>query len=299
MTRPRIRPLGERENIVSIEDFAEVLPPIPGFGVWLEKLPEIYGARDLKELVRVWKNTVSTKGMVGLALGAHVFKVGLAPILIDLMRRGFVGHIATNGAGAIHDYEFALIGESSEDVAEGLVDGSFGFWKETFDGMREATMDGEGDGMGRALGRLIHDNALPHREVSIFSEAFRLGIPITVHVAIGCDIVHMDPDLDGAALGKASLEDFRILCESVQKLDNGLWLNVGSAVIMPEVFLKAVSLARNLGRLSEEFTTANLDMIQHYRAVVNVVRRPSRTGLSITAQHEIILPLIHQALISE
>jgi len=300
MTRPRIRPLAERRNLVTLDDFAKVADPVPGFGEWFETLPDIYGARDLKLLVKTWKDCVASGKTVGVSLGAHVFKVGLAPLLIELMRKGFVQHIATNGASAIHDYEFALIGASSEAVDETLADGSFGFWKETFAGLTEAThLAAENAiGFGEAVGRLIEDNRLPHRDISVFAEAYRLKIPASVHVAVGCDIVHLDPDLDGRELGEATLRDFERICATVQTLEGGLWVNIGSAVIMPEVFLKAVSLARNLGKLSTEFTTANLDMIQHYRAVTNVVRRPPRTGLTITAQHEILLPLLYQALLS-
>jgi hypothetical protein len=297
---PRIRPLRERKNLVTLADFAKVHPPVPGFGAWFDSLPDILGSKSLKTLVRTWKQCVRDKRMVGLAIGAHVLKVGLGGLLVDLMRRGFVGHLASNGAAAIHDWEFALQGASSEDVAQGLDDGSFGFWRETFDGLNGAARAAakSGEGYGRAIGRAIVEGKLPHAEVAVFAEAFKLGIPATIHVAFGCDIVHMDPDLDAAALGAATHQDFEILCQSVQRLDGGLWINLGSAVLMPEVFLKAVSLARNLGKLGRDFTTANLDMIQHYRAVTNVVQRPPKVGLQIIGQHEVLLPLLHQALIA-
>ncbi|MAE77684.1 MAG: hypothetical protein CMJ85_12550 [Planctomycetes bacterium] len=298
MSRPEIRSVLTRRNLVQRADFAVVHPPVAGFGDWFDSLPDILGSQQLKELVRTWRRCKAEGCMVGLAFGAHVLKVGLAPLVIDLMRRGFISHLATNSAAAVHDYEFAFLGASSEDVDENLADGSFGFWRETFDGLNGAakTAASSGEGYGKAIGRSIVEQNLPHAEVSVFAEAFRLGLPATIHVAFGCDIVHMDPDLDGAALGTATLRDFELMCESVQRLDKGLWVNLGSAVLMPEVFLKAVSLARNLGTLSEDFTTANLDMIQHYRAVTNVVRRPSNVGLQITCQHEILLPLLHQAL---
>ncbi len=300
MKRPKIQSLKTRKSKVQVSDFAAVPPTVPGFGEWFDRLPDILGAKDLKDLVHAWRRVKAEGGCVGVAMGAHVLKVGLQPILIDLMRRGFISHLATNGAGAIHDYEFALHGASSEDVGENLADGSFGFWQETFEGLNGAAVRAqkEGLGFGEMVGKIISQDDLPHAGVSVFAEAYRLGIPATVHVAFGCDIVHMDPDLDGAALGAATLTDFRGFCAAVQKLEKGLWINLGSAVLMPEVFLKAVALARNLGVLTDDFTTANLDMIRHYRAVENVVKRPSKCGLEVVGQHEILLPLLHQALIA-
>lgn len=298
MEKPTIRPLAERKNKVQIGEFAKVLAPVPGFGDWFDSLPDILGARDLKALVSTWTEVKACGGFVGVALGAHVVKTGLSPLLIDLMRRGWIDHVATNGATAIHDYEFALQGASSEDVAANLPDGSFGYWRETFDGLNGLLREGAKVGFGSAVGKAILDGDLPHEEISLFAEAERLGIVATVHVAFGCDIVHLDPDLDGGLLGQATHKDFQKICESVARLEKGLWINIGSAVLMPEVFLKAVSYARNIGRLSDDFTTANLDMIRMYRAMTNVVDRPSRTGLNITGQHEILLPLIHQALLS-
>lgn len=300
MSKPKIQPLKNRKNKVHLSDFAEVPPELEGFDAWFQSLPNMLGSRDLKTLVATWRRVVAEGGCVGIAMGAHVLKVGLQPILIDLMQRGFISHIATNGAGAIHDYEFALQGASSEDVAENLADGSFGFWKETFQGINGAAVLAakSGVGYGEAIGRTILDNNLPHAEISVFAEACRLGIPATIHVAFGCDIVHMDPDLDAGAIGVATHRDFQLLCESVQKLEKGLWVNLGSAVLMPEVFLKAVSLARNLGVLTRDFTTANLDMIRQYRSIQNVVKRPPKLGLEIVGHHEILLPLIRQALIS-
>ena len=216
------------------------------------------------------------------------------------MQRGFVSHIATNGAGTIHDWETAFMGETSEDVAANLPDGSFGFWRETFDALNGAAVRAakNGEGYGLAIGRSILDDALPHAALSVFAEAARLDIPATVHVAFGCDITHMDPALDGAALGEATQRDFWTLVETVERLSEGVWLNIGSAVIMPEVFLKAVSIARNRGKLSDDFATCNFDMLQQYRAMTNVVQRPPREGLSVMAQHEIALPLLHQAVLS-
>ncbi|MFM1874199.1 MAG: hypothetical protein RL398_3621, partial [Planctomycetota bacterium] len=236
---------------------------------------------------------------VGVSLGAHVLKVGLSPLLIDLMRRGLITHVATNGASAIHDWETAYQGATSEDVAQNLPDGSFGFWRETLDALNGAAAraDQRGEGFGEAIGKTILEGNLPHRHLSVFSEAARLGIPATVHVAFGCDITHMDPALDGRALGGATQRDFWKFADTVGRLDHGVWLNVGSAVIMPEVFLKAVSIARNRGQLGADFLTCNFDMIQQYRAVTNVVQRPPKEGRSVIAMHEIALPLLHQALL--
>jgi hypothetical protein len=295
----RIRPLAARKNLVDKRDFAKVLPPSPDFLQWFESLPDIYGSKALKRVVAAVVAARQQDRQVGVSLGAHVLKVGLSPLLIDLMRRGFVTHVATNGASAIHDWETAYQGATSEDVAVGLQDGSFGFWRETFAGINDATRRAaeRQEGLGLAIGRAILDAKLPYRHLSVFAEAARLSIPATVHSAIGCDIVHMDPQLDGRALGESSLRDFWILADTVGRLDCGVWLNVGSAVIMPEVFLKAVSIARNRGQLGHDFLTANFDMLQQYRALTNVVARPPKEGLSVLAMHEIVLPLLHQAIL--
>jgi len=295
----RIRPLAERKNLVRKEEFARVLPPVDGFLGWFRALPDIYGSKALKKVVDAIVTARQHGREVGVSLGAHVLKVGLSPLLIDLMRRGFVTHVATNGASAIHDWETAFQGATSEDVAANLPDGSFGFWRETFAGINGATRRAaeRGEGLGLAIGRAILDAQLPHRHLSVFAEAARLSIPATVHAAIGCDITHMDPELDGKALGESTLRDFWILADTVGRLDRGVWLNVGSAVIMPEVFLKAVSIARNRGLLGSDFLTANFDMLQQYRALTNVVTRPPKEGLSVLAMHEIVLPLLHQAVL--
>lgn len=295
----RIRPLAERRNLVAKEDFAKVLPPVDGFLRWFEALPDIYGSKALKQVVGAIVTARQQGREVGWSLGAHVLKVGLSPLLIDLMRRGFVTHVATNGASAIHDWETAYQGATSEDVAANLPDGSFGFWRETMTALNGASARAgrTGEGLGLAIGQTIRNADLPYRHLSVFAEAARLGVPATVHVAVGCDITHMDPDLDGAALGAATLRDFWILADTVGRLDHGVWCNVGSAVIMPEVFLKAVSVARNRGQLGADFLTCNFDMIQHYRAMTNVVQRPPKEGKSVLAMHEIVLPLLHQAIL--
>lgn len=296
----RVRPLEERRNLVDRANFAKVLPPVPGFGDWFQSLPDFYGGTSLKRVVELIVAARSRGKEVGISLGAHVLKCGLSPLLIDLMRRGFITHISTNGAGVIHDWEIAYQGQTSEDVKTGLEDGSFGFWKETFAGVNGGAGKAQAEelGYGGAMGQSILDDGLPHADVSMFAEAARLQIPATVHVAFGCDIVHMDPELDGAALGAATLRDFWILADTVSRLDGGVWLNIGSAVIMPEVFLKAVSIGRNRGLLGTDFATCNFDMISQYRAMTNVVHRPPREGLSVICQHEIILPILHQAVLA-
>ena len=296
----RIPSVRTRRNLVRRADFAKVLPPVPGFATWFRSLPDIYGGKDLKRVVELIVDARANGRVVGVALGAHVLKVGLSPLLIDLMRRGFVTHVATNGAGTIHDWETAFMGETSEDVDQNLKDGSFGLWRETLDALNGAAVRAAQQriGYGEAIGRAILDAVLPFAELSVFAEAARLRIPATVHVAFGCDITHMDPELDGAALGAATQRDFWVLVETVDKLGGGVWLNIGSAVIMPEVFLKAVSLARNRGRLGEDFATCNFDMLPQYRALTNVVKRPPREGLNVLAQHEIVLPLLHQAVLA-
>ncbi|MEM7201250.1 MAG: hypothetical protein AAF628_13340 [Planctomycetota bacterium] len=296
----RIPSVRTRRNLVKKEDFATPLDVVPGFLTWFRALPDIYGGRDLKRVVDRIVDAKAGDRAVGAALGAHVLKVGLSPLIIDLVRRGFISHVATNGAGAVHDWEVAFMGETSEDVAENLHDGSFGFWRETFDALNGAARraSSQGEGYGEAVGRSILDAGLPHAELSVFAECARLGVPATVHVAFGCDITHMDPELDGAALGAATQRDFWRLTETVEHLSGGVWLNIGSAVIMPEVFLKAVSIARNRGCLTDDFATCNFDMLQQYRAITNVVKRPPREGLAILAQHEIALPLLHQAVLA-
>ena len=263
-------------------------------------MPDIYGSKALKLIVGRIVDAHQQGREVGLSLGAHVFKVGLSPLLIDLMRRGFVTHIATNGASAIHDWETAYQGATSEDVAEGLPDGSFGFWRETLKGLNDAGTRAQqrSEGLGLAIGRQILEQDMPYRHLSVFAEAARLQIPATVHVAFGCDITHMDPELDAGALGTATMRDFWILADSVGRLDHGVWCNVGSAVIMPEVFLKAVSIARNRGQLGADFLTCNFDMIQHYRPRANVLARPRGKALAITGHHEILLPLLRAGVVA-
>ena len=305
MEKVRTYPLESRRSLVRVEDFCEVPEPDPGFGAFFDSLPDIYAGTLLKELVERIVGAKRAGRPVAVALGAHVLKVGLAPLLIDLMKRGVIDHVAMNGAGAIHDFEIATIGRTSEDVAEQLPRGEFGFADETGAGLARAAELGcragaHGDaGLGRGVGRLLLERQAPHADVSVCAQAAKLGIGCTAHVSIGSDIVHMHPAADGAAIGEASLIDFRHVCRLVAALDGGVWINVGCAVVLPEVFLKAVSVAINLGHSLDAMTTANLDMLRQYRAETNVVNRPPGRGISILGQHEILLPLLRMAVLAK
>ncbi|MFT5048898.1 MAG: hypothetical protein ACI8QZ_000285 [Chlamydiales bacterium] len=298
-------PLESRPSLVVLEDFCEVPDPLPGFGSFVDSLPDIYAGKDFKSLVaRIVAARMAGKP-VAMALGAHVLKVGLAPLLIDLMRRGVLTDVAMNSAGAIHDFEIATVGRTSEDVGTQLPAGRFGFSDETGRGLAEAAQRGaeppEGmqPGLGRGLGRMLLERNAPHVAYSVSAEAVRLGLGVTSHACLGADIVHMHPATNGAHTGAASMADFQHVCGLVSRLNGGVWINVGSAVVLPEVFLKAVSVAINLGHELGDMTTANLDMIRQYRAETNVVRRPPGKGLTIIGQHEILLPLLRQAVLAK
>lgn len=236
-----------------------------------------------------------------MALGAHVIKCGLSPLIIDLMNRRIITALAMNGAAAIHDYEVSLIGATSEDVAVSLKDGSFGMAKETAEAFQAASAQGikDGKGLGHALGNKMIEEANAYNDLSLLAWGARLNIPTTVHVAMGTDTIHMHPNVSGRDLGESSHMDFRILANVISRLEEGVWLNVGSAVIMPEVFLKAICIARNLGYKVENFVTVNMDMIQHYRPQTNVLRRPTQHGYAITGHHEIMLPLLRMGILTK
>ena len=290
----------ERENLVNMRDFATLPEPGATVEAFLASLPKMLAGRDFGELVGHLQRIVHAGGPVALAMGAHVIKCGLSPVVIDLMMRGIVTSVALNGAGAVHDYEIALIGETSEDVAKTLPAGQFGMARETAGALaRAARIAHESErGLGEVLGGLIVKDELPYVKHSILATATKLEIPVTVHVSIGSDVVHMHPEADGADIGAASMEDFRAVCRVVHALEEGAWLNVGSAVVLPEVFLKAVSVARNLGADLDGMVTANFDMLDMYRARTNVVQRPTGRGYQIIGRHEIMLPLLRMALIS-
>lgn len=305
-------PLATRPCLVTTEDFCQVPEPLAGFDAFVDALPDIYAGTHFKELVGRILAARAARRPVVMAMGAHVLKVGLAPLVNDLLRRGVVTHVALNSAGAIHDFEIATIGRTSENVDTQLPLGRFGFADETGAGIAEAARrgahppPGEEAGFGRGLGRLLLERGAPHVDLSVPATAVRLGCGVTCHVAIGADIVHMHPACDGADLGAAALADFHHVCRVVAELGaeapggaGGVWLNVGAAVLLPEVFLKAVSVALNLGRDLSAMTTANLDMIRQYRAETNVVRRPPGKGITLIGQHELLLPLLRMAVISK
>lgn len=258
-------------------------------------LPRVLAADDLRAAADAMVAARRDGRPVILAMGAHVIKVGLSPLIIDAMQRGLITGLALNGAGMIHDVEMALAGRTSEDVAEALADGSFGTARQTGEFINHAVAKGPEQGLGLAVGRALNLDPPANLELSLLAACARLGLPVTVHVSLGADIIHMHPSFDGAATGQASHVDFRLLVAQVGQLKRGVFLNVGSAVMMPEVFLKTLSAARNLGHEVKDFTTVNMDMIRHYRPQTNVVQRPVLTGgrgISIIGHHEINLPLL-------
>lgn len=300
----RTYPLAERRSKVSLRDFARPHEKGRSSAAFLESLPRILAGETLRALAgEIHRGRTRGRPLIW-GLGAHVIKVGLSPVLIDLMERGYVTGLALNGAGIVHDFELAAVGHTSEEVAEGLDSGAFGMARETGEELNRAIVEGvrDGLGLGAAVGRHIEQRRLRYRQHSLLAAAWRRGLPATVHVAIGTDIVHMHPACDPAALGTASHLDFRIFAAQVARLGGGgVYLNVGSAVLLPEVFLKAVTLARNLGHELTDITTANLDFIQSYRPNTNVVQRPTRgvgRGFSLTGHHELMLPLLRAAILA-
>ncbi len=291
----------ERPGKVSVKQRAKGIPSSASFSGWLESLPDILAARDLKLAAQaIHRARKEGKGVL-LGMGAHPIKVGLGGLIAEALADKLFTGVATNGAAIIHDYELALTGKTSEDVDVVLSEGTFGMAEETSAQLNKAISDGagSGEGIGNPVGKLIVTQDLPHADASVFASAYRNRIPATVHVALGTDIIHMHPTCDGAATGKASLDDFRLFTRQVAALEDGVFINLGSAVIIPEVFLKACSLALNLGHSLEGLTTVNMDFIQHYRPRVNVVRRPtgqSERGISLTGHHELLLPLLLAAV---
>jgi hypothetical protein len=297
--------LRERGGKVKAADFATAWSKGSGLGGWLDSLPRILAGNAFRAVVDAVAGARERKRAIIWGLGGHVIKCGLAPVLIDLIERGYATAFALNGAAAIHDFEIALAGHTSEDVEAVLPDGSFGTAEETGREMNRAIAggDSEGLGMGESLGRWLELTAdRRFAGISLLLEAYRHEIPVTVHVAMGTDTPHTHPAADPAAIGSASHRDFRLLCAYVAELnDGGVYLNVGSAVLLPEVFLKAVSAVRNLGHPLAGFTTANFDFLQHYRPRVNVVERPHAgaggAGFAITGHHELMVPLLAAVLV--
>jgi hypothetical protein len=296
-------PLAARRSKVGLSDFAR--PHVAGGTVaeLLESLPRILGAQSLRALVADVLRARELGRPILWGLGAHVLKCGLSPVLLDLMDRGLLTGLAMNGAGIVHDFELAVAGQTSEDVDAGLGEGAFGMARETGEEVNRAIVAGDRDGLGlgAAVGRHLEQTKPAHLGVSLLAAAWRRGLPATVHVAIGTDIVHMHPACEPGALGRASHLDFRIFAAQVAGMGGGgVYLNVGSAVLLPEVFLKAVTAARNLGHDLTDFATANLDFIQSYRPNTNVVQRPTAgvgRGYSLTGHHEILVPLLAAALV--
>lgn len=295
-----------RPNKVRTEEFARPPGNDRSFSAFVASLPEVLVAGDFRAVVAAIASAARKRRAIVVMLGGHIVKTGVAPLLIDLMERRVITHLAMNGSGAIHDYEIARFGATSEDVARGLVDGTFGMAEETGRGMNEAFVVGmqNGWGMGESVARALQQEQLAHPEMSLLLAAQRLGIPCTVHAALGAEIIHQHPAANGAAIGDTSHRDFRRLAASLPGLhDGGVVLNLGSAVIMPEVFLKALTIARNLNASKPvDFTTCDLDMIRHYRPRVNVVIRPTNAGGSgyeITGHHEIMVPLLAWAVADE
>jgi len=301
----RTVPVARRANKVSAREFAHPPGADRSFTAFLDALPDVLVARDFRAVVDAIVGAARKRRGVIAMLGGHVVKTGLAPLLIDLMRRGVITHLAMNGSAAIHDYEVARFGATSEDVAAGLRDGTFGMADETGREMNAAFVRGmqNNQGMGEALGRALGERAdLANPELSILLHAFLLGIPATVHAALGAEIIHQHSAANGAAIGDTSHRDFRRLAASCIDIDDGgVVLNLGSAVIMPEVFLKALTIARNLNDgLPQNFTSVDLDMQRHYRPRVNVVQRPtldSGKGYELTGHHEIMVPLLVWAVV--
>jgi hypothetical protein len=295
-------PLASRKSKANAADFAAPHRAGSGVRALVDSLPDILAGADFRAVVAAIVRARADERGIIWGLGAHVVKTGLAPIVIDLMERGFVSALATNGAGIIHDFELALSGSTSEDVEEALGPGRFGMAEETGRLLNAAINDGVGRGLGlgQAVGLRLGEMKPPHESLSIVAAAARLKIPVTVHVAMGTDINHMHPDASGAALGEGSLRDFRYFVSSVTRLAGGVYLNCGSAVVLPEVFLKAVALARNHGASLDQLTTVNLDFVRLYRPQTNVVSRPVAgvgKGYSLVGHHEIMIPLLAAALI--
>jgi len=295
-------PLDARRSKAHVSNFAKATTAASTIGAFVDSLPGILAAGDLKTVARTLVDAKRHRRGIVWGLGGHVIKTGVGPILIDLMERGFVSALAANGAAMIHDFEIALIGATSEDVDEALGPGRFGMADETGRVLNELINTGaaEGLGIGQSVTRYLKTADTPFAHASVLCAAARLDIPVTIHVAIGTDIIHMHPAASGSALGDAAIRDFRYFTTNVSRLDQGVYMNCGSAVVLPEVFLKAIALSRNRGIGFSGLTTVNLDFMRMYRAMTNVVARPtvtSRQGYSLVGHHEIMIPLLAAAVI--
>jgi hypothetical protein len=298
-------PLASRPSKVNTSDFAQATAAGVTLREFLDALPNILAVRSLREIAAQVRRARELRKPVIWGIGGHVIKTGLAPVIIDLMSRGYVSAVAANGSVLVHDAEIALVGSTSEDVDATLGEGVFGAAEETGKLLNEASRAGARDriGLGEAMGRELSQLSPPHANLSLLYAAYRARLPFTAHVAIGADIAHFHPTADGASLGQTSHTDFRLFSELVRRMNGGgVYLNIGSAVVLPEIFLKAVTLVRNLGHPLADFTTANFDFIQSYRPLTNVVRRPTGDGAgrgySITGHHELMIPLLAAEIIS-
>ncbi len=290
--------LKSRPSKVFYEDLGHPLEAGASLGDWLDSLPRQLAGNDLRRVGDHICRAYEEHHTVVAAVGGHVIKTGCAPYLIDWVRRGLLSALVLNGAAAIHDFELAFAGKTSEDVASQLPTGRFGMAQETADAFAVAARIGaeRENGLGWALGGYMDELNCPHADCSLVLAAYRAGIPCTIHVALGTDIVHMHPHVSGAALGEASLIDFRRLCSVVAGMEHGVWLNLGSAVVLPEVLLKAVSVVRNFGHSLEGLVTVNVDKQVQYRSKVNVLDRPAAEGIELIGHHELLLPLLHAAV---
>jgi hypothetical protein len=292
----------DRHSKVTVEDFARPLHAGMSVRQLLQSLPSQLAGREFPELVQRIAEAHRNGKPVIVGMGAHVIKVGLNPVLIDLMRRGIITAIALNGAGIIHDAEIAMVGRTSEEVADVLGAGAFGAARETGEVLNGAICRGaeKNIGLGEAVGEVLLEQEFPYNEQSLLAQARKMDIPVTVHVAVGTDIIHIHPGADGSAIGQTSHHDFRIFCSLVADLEGGVYLNIGSAVLLPDVFLKALTVVRNQGHQVRNLTTANFDFIRHYRPVTNVVHRPTLEGgrgFNFTGHHELMIPLLGAALL--
>jgi hypothetical protein len=306
LSKVRTISIAGRSHKVHTGQFAGLPPAGTSAKELLGSLPDFLGARELRLAARAIVTARKADRPVVFAFGAHVIKVGCSPIIIDLMRTGWVTGLAGNGATAIHDFEVALTGQTSEDVAASLDSGQFGMVRETADFFADAAQRGAEVGFGRAVGQLLCERKPPNQSLSLFAAACELELPATVHVALGTDTIHMHPQVDAGALGQASGMDFRLLCDVVADFGastpggaGGVWCNIGSAVILPEVFLKALTVARNLGASTDGLVTCNFDMLRHYRPHANVLTRPVQPhrGHEVIGHHEILLPLLRQLIL--
>ena len=294
----------DRFSKVTVDNFAKPLGPGASIKDLLESLPGQFAGVEFPEFIDRLATSHKSGKSIAVGMGAHVIKVGLNPVIIDLMERKVITSIALNGAGIVHDTEVAMVGRTSEDVGSVLGTGEFGAARETGEAVNEAIALGaqKDIGLGKAMGEFLDKQNFPYNNMSLLAAAYRLNIPVTVHVAVGTDIVHIHPSADGAAIGKTTFLDFKKFCGIVSNLEGGAYLNIGSAVLLPEIFLKALTAVRNLGHVVNNFTTANFDFLRHYRPMTNVVNRPTASGgkgYNFTGHHELMIPLLAACLLDK